>query len=193
MPPPERAIRPDESFPGRLVSLRLVTLEDCTDGYVGWLNDEEVTRYLETRWYPQTRETIRDYVRGMLDSRSSYLFAIVERSSGRHVGNLKIGPIDPHHSHADVSYFIGERSVWGRGYATDAIRVASEIAFERLGLHRLQAGVYEGNRASARALVKAGFVEEARFRGQLRGPEGWEDHLVFGLLRDDLDAAHQAD
>ena len=188
MPSPEPAIRPGETFPGRLVALRPVTEADCTDAYVGWLNDPEVTRYLETRWHPQTLDTITAYVRGMLADPSSHLLAIVERSSGRHVGNLKLGPVSERHSHADVSYFIGERSVWGRGYATDAIRVAAGIGFERLGLHRPQAGVYQGNLASARALERAGFREEGRLRQQLRGPDGWEDHVWYGLLREEWQA-----
>src|SRR5262249_1910815 len=113
----------------------------------------------------------------MLNSHVNYLLAIVENSSEAHVGNLKIGPIVTAHRMADISYFIGERDRWGRGYASESIRLATSFAFRKLGLRRLQAGLYESNRSSQRALEKAGYTYEARFVKQLHGPHGWEDHL----------------
>lgn len=178
-------ILPGEEFSGVKVALRLVTLEDCTPEYVDWLADPEVNRYLETRFRPQSLESVREFVTNSLDDPSSFLLAICDRADGRHVGNIKIGPIHPHHRFADLSYFVGERSRWGQGLASDAIRVASRIGFERLGLHRLQAGAYEGNTGSCRALLSAGYREEGRFRSQLLSHRGWEDHLWFGLLRED--------
>lgn len=183
----ERRIDPEERFEGEHVTLRPVTLADCTPRYLEWLLDPEVNRYLETRWSPQSIDTVIDFVSTMIDSSSSYLFAIVENEGSRHIGNLKIGPINTHHGFADLSYFIGERSFWGRGYASEAIRLASRIAFDRLGVRRLQAGLYEGNRGSARALEKAGFAFEARFIRQLRGPDGLEDHLWYVRCADDPD------
>ena len=178
-----RLISPGELFAGQRCHLRLLTTADCSERYLGWLRDPEVSRYLETRWQPQTLETVREFVAAMEASPDSYLFAILV--DGQHVGNIKVGPIHPRHAHADVSYFIGERAQWGKGIATDAIRVATRIAFERLGLHRVQAGLYEGNVGSARALEKAGYRFEGRFRRQLRGPHDWEDHLWYGLVVED--------
>lgn len=183
----ERLIAANELFPGRTVSLRLVTLPDCTPQYVEWLLDPEVNRYLETRWSPQSIETVIDFVSTMMDSPTNYLFAIVENEGSRHIGNLKIGPINTHHGFADVSYFIGDRSFWGRGCASEAIRLAARIAFDRLDVRRLQAGLYEGNRGSARALEKAGFGFEARFVRQLRGPDGLEDHIWYVRFAEDQD------
>ena len=180
-----RRIAPGEVFEGARCALRLVTLDDGNERYVAWLNDPLVNRYLETRWTPQTLDSVRAFVADMLASPDRYLFAILHGPRAEHVGNIKVGPMNPHHSHADVSYFIGERSAWGRGLATDAIRVASRVGFDRLGLHRLQAGVYAGNVASARALEKAGYRFEGAWRAALAGPDGWEDVLRYGRLRED--------
>ena len=177
-----RVITPGQRFHGSAVgiSLRLVVLEDCTPRYLAWLENPEVNRYLETRWNVQSLDAIRTYIGAQLAAADSYLFAIeAERD---HVGNLKIGPINLHHGCADLSYFIGERASWGRGIATSAIRIASKIAFEVLGLYRLQAGVYATNLGSIRALEKADFRREGVWRRQLMGPVGREDHLWFGML-----------
>lgn len=180
----ERRIGPEELFSGKAVSLRLVTSEDCTPEYVGWLQDPEVNRYLETRWSIQTLETVRDFVSSMVESPTSYLFAIVDSGSSQHIGNLKIGPINTNHGFADLSYFVGDKAFWGRGCATEAIGIAARIAFTRLGIRRLQAGLYESNVASARALEKAGFTLDARMARQLRGPNGLEDHLWYVRFSD---------
>jgi RimJ/RimL family protein N-acetyltransferase len=185
-----RRINPAEQFAGKNALLRLVTMDDCTQRYVDWLLDPEVHRYLETRWSPQSLDTVRSFVGGLIDSPSSYLFAIVApRVSGgpvdTHVGNIKIGPIDAHHACADVSYFVGERDAWGKGIASDAVAIATRIAFERLELHRLQAGAYSSNVASTRVLEKSGYRIEGRLRGRLRAGDAWEDHLWYGLLREE--------
>src|SRR5215218_2077308 len=92
-----RVITPGQGFYGSAVgvSLRLVVLADCTPRYLAWLEDTEVNRYLETRWSVQSLDSIRTYVSAQLAAVDSYLFAIEAESE--HVGNLKIGPINPHH------------------------------------------------------------------------------------------------
>lgn len=183
-----RVIHPGEILDGADVSLRLCTLDDCNETYLSWLADPIVNRYLETRWTEQTVDTIRSFVAGMLDSPHSYLFAIVAQGesgeSRRHVGNVKVGPVIAHHEYADISYFIGDRAAWGRGYATEAVRIATAFGFSRLKLHRLQAGLYETNVGSFRVLEKAGYTYEGRLTKQLRGEDDWEDHVWFGALRD---------
>lgn len=180
-----RRVGPQERFRGRLVTLRLVTLADCTPLYVAWLNDPAVNRHLETRWRPQSLESVTAFVKDQLNAPLSYLFAILESAGERHVGNIKVGPIDLDHLCADISYFLGDRSIWGRGYSTEAIGLAVDLAFSRFELHRIQAGVYASNAASCRVLEKAGFRREGIWRQQLRVPEGWEDHLFYGMLREE--------
>lgn len=184
MTTPPRVIAPGERIVGASVDLRLVTLEDCTPRYLEWLADPEVNAFLETRWSPQTIESVRAFVGATLDSPVDYLFAIVRKTDDLHVGNIKIGPVNPIHQFADVSYFIGDRSCWGRGFATEAIQLTTAFGFTRLGLHRVQAGCYAENRASLRALEKAGLRCEGVFRKQLVNAQGTrEDCHRFAMLQ----------
>lgn len=186
----QRVIQPEDWLEGSLVRLRLVTESDCTPRYVEWLADPQVNKYLETRFVEQTPDKIRGLVSVMLTDPLSYLFAIVERGSGEHVGNIKIGPINPNHLHADLSYFIGERTSWGKGLATDACRVTTRFAFGRIGLNRVQAGLYESNVGSAAVLAKAGFTCDARLRRKLRltNSDVWEDQIMYCAIREEWSA-----
>ncbi len=178
-----RVILPRETLDGSRVSLRLCELGDVSERYVAWLRDPEVNRYLETRWSEQSLESVRSFVASMVESPHSYLFAILDKSA-EHIGNIKVGPVVTAHAFADVSYFIGDRSAWGKGYATEAVRLATQFGFSRLNLHRLQAGLYETNVGSFKVLERAGYTYEGRLLKQLRGEAGWEDHVWFGALRE---------
>lgn len=179
-----KAIKPGEALGSKKVLLRLVTLQDCNDKYVSWLQDPEVNQYLETRWQEQNIKTIKEFVSNMLNNSNSYLFAIIEKEHYNHIGNIKLGPINPHHSFADISYFIGDRSAWGKGYATEAILLITRFGFKRLGLHRLQAGIYASNGPSRRVLEKAGYQLEGTLEDKLKGANSWEDHILYALLND---------
>ena len=187
-----KAIGPREFLDGSRTRLRLVESSDCGPRYLSWLRDPEVNRYLETRWQPQTEASIRSFVAAMQADPWSYLFCIIDRQDGRHVGNVKLGPVSPRHLCADVSYFIGERSCWGRGLASEAIGLAADFGFRSLALNRVQAGVYSSNLGSVKALERNGFRAEGCWRRQLRSGQDWEDHLWFGLLREEWEARQGA-
>jgi RimJ/RimL family protein N-acetyltransferase len=168
------------------IHLRPITVDDCTPTYVAWLNDPEVTKFLETRWHPQTIKTVRAFVEGILAQQSSHLLAIIESETGRHVGNIKIGPVNPHHLSADISFFIGDKTCWGKGYATAAIRGATAWAFSTLGLQTLRAGAYGENIGSCKALEKSGYTLRAVFPDELTTDGGRDEHLYFSMTRSDF-------
>jgi RimJ/RimL family protein N-acetyltransferase len=174
--------KPTLTIKGKKVRLRPLTLSDCTERYVDWLNDPEINQYLESRFHVQTLDGIRRFVSGMQRSESNHLLGIFENESGTHIGNIKVGGINWHHRYADVGYFIGEKKLWGRGFATEAIRLATKLAFQELKLHRIHAGVYESNVGSCKALRKAGYECDGIWHDQLKGKNGWEGHVWFSCL-----------
>ena len=182
-----KTVSPGEWIETSDIALRPLRLSDCTPAYLSWLRDPEVSFFLDTRWAEQTMTSIRRFVRETTARDDSHLLAIIKKSDRLHIGNLKIGPVHPVYDCADLSYFIGDKKEWNKGYATQAIRLAVSLAFETLDLHRLQAGVHEANPASAKALERAGFRLEGRFRKQLRTTrkDTWQDHLWYGILREE--------
>ncbi len=143
---------------------RILGPEDVSERYLTWLNDPEVNQYLETRYVEQTRELCEQFVADMAKDPGSYLFGIFEKNEMKHIGNIKLGFVDSYHQRAQLSLFLGEKSCWGQGYGTEAVRCLSNWGFDSLGLERIEAGCYEVNMASLRTFLKVGYSVEGYFR-----------------------------
>jgi len=85
---------------------------------------------------------------------------------------------------ASLGYWVGEPFA-RRGYMTAALPLVIDFAFERLGLHRLEAACLPSNIPSQSLLLKAGFRQEGRAREYLCIAGKWQDHLLFAILHAD--------
>lgn len=163
--------------------LRSLDSVDVVPHYLAWMSDPDILRYLEVRFSaPQTLAELTKYVTRTNDSDNELLLGIFLRGSQRHVGNIKLGPICRNHSRADLGFIIGDRMAWGKGYATEAISAVAKFALAELKLVKVSAGCYAANQGSARALEKAGFVQEGKLSGHWSIDGKREDGLLFGLF-----------
>ncbi|CAN5376779.1 GNAT family protein [soil metagenome] len=87
-----------------------------------------------------------------------------------------------------LGYWIGQPYA-GAGHATAAVRALARHAFHDLRLHRLEASCLPINTASRRVLEKSGFRKEGEARAYLKINGEWADHLLFGLLSEDVERA----
>ena len=146
-------IRVDEK-----IHLRTIVVEDVSENYVNWLNDYEVTKYTEQKYFKHTLESVANFVNQKYHSNNDLLFGIFLENS--HIGNIKLGNINLHHMSSEISYFIGNKNFWGKGIASKCVRCVVEYAIKELDLKKINAGYYEGNEGSAKVLEKCGFVVE---------------------------------
>lgn len=84
-----------------------------------------------------------------------------------------------------LGYWIG-RPHAGQGHATDAVKAMLTFAFDTLKLHRVEAACVPTNAASRRVLEKAGFRCEGEARAYLKINGGWADHILFGVVEDEV-------
>ncbi|MGW5666605.1 GNAT family N-acetyltransferase [Micromonospora sp. NPDC003776] len=71
----------------------------------------------------------------------------------------------------------------GRGFATKAVREIVRVAFEELGLHRVQAETLLHNVRSQRVLERNGFVRFGMAPEYLNIAGRWQDHVMYQLVR----------
>jgi RimJ/RimL family protein N-acetyltransferase len=169
----------------RRIELFVLEPEHASDAYVGWLNDPEVNRFLESRFAVHDREGVAAFIAAALADPKTLFLGIRDREIGRHVGNIKVAGIDRHHGLGEVGVMIGDRGAWGRGIGSEAIQCVGEIARHELGLRKLTAGCYGSNAASAKAFEKAGFHIEARRPRHFLLDGQTEDLILMARLLDE--------
>ena len=171
------------------VSLQPLERSHLTAEYLSWLNDPEVTRYMETGTFPTTAEDLERFFRSVTGSREQVAFAIVHKESGKHIGNVKLGPIHWVHRGATLGIMIGDKKFWGQGLGEDATRLAVEYGFYRLNLRRIDLGVFAEHEPAVRCYEKVGFRIEGRCREALFHCGEYKDRLWMGLLRSEYESA----
>lgn len=168
---------------GNHIFLRRLAPRDAGPAYLRWLRDPAVNAFLEVRFDPPgSVGELRALIRKTNHDPRTLLLGIFERRGGRHIGNIKLGPINRRHRTAEIGFLIGEKKEWGKGFASSSIRLVCDHAFQKLGLIKITAGCYLNNRGSQRALRHAGFCREGRLIRQWQCGRNRVDGLIFGKL-----------
>lgn len=148
-------------------------------------------------WEPLRTEefyTLANQESGILQSMQaaeqhrSYSYMIREHESGQWIGranlnNVVRGVFD----NAYLGYFMSE-AFNGKGYMTEAVYQLIRLAFQELGLHRIQAATLTNNQASIRVLQKNGFRQEGEAKRYLKINGKWEDHYLFAITSEEIES-----
>lgn len=146
---------------GKKIYLRPLDIEDLEGRYLQWINDENIIGHMGTLHLPSTKNRLRDYLIEQLNSKDIVFLAVIEKKTSRHIGNVKIGPIDWVSRVTEYGRMIGEKSAQGKGYGTEITELILEYGFEKLNLHKIFSTPSVENKASIRSNEKAGLRKEA--------------------------------
>jgi [ribosomal protein S5]-alanine N-acetyltransferase len=180
---------PTPSVMGEGVMLRTPQATDHAE----WAALRERSRDFLTPWEPTWpaddlsrgafRRRIRRYTED-LRSDQSYAFLIFRSTDGRLVGGLTLANVRRGVAQAgSLGYWMGLPYI-RHGHMTAAVRAVIPFAFGTLRLHRLEAACIPTNTASIRLLENTGFVREGYAREYLCINGVWQDHLLYGRLKD---------
>ena len=169
---------------GSQVYLRPLTGEDAA-AFVPWVNDAEVTRTLAIGAAVMDRQAEQAWIEKMNASGSDVFFGIVIQETDRLIGSIGLNQIDFRYRSASLGMMIGEKSMWGKGYGTEATRLVVRYAFEELHLNRVQLHVYEYNLRGIRVYEKVGFRREGMLRQEHVYNGRFWDTVVMAILREE--------
>jgi RimJ/RimL family protein N-acetyltransferase len=110
-------------------------------------------------------------------------FAIVS-ADDRLLGSVSLLRLDWPQLRGEVGYWLAAEARGG-GHATRAVRLICAWGFASLGLERVDLLAAVDNLRSQRVAERAGFTREAVLRSYLRGKDGQQDVVAFGLLAGD--------
>ena len=151
-----------------------------------WFSDVEFQTHQWGGWHePMSPEEARRLWERFRSAETappdSGLFAI--EHDGRVVGFANYRRLNERHSNVDIGIGIGEKSLWGRGLGTDALRLLVRHLLDDRGVHRIRLHVAATNDRAIASYRKAGFEVEGIERDGIRASDGgWADAAVMGLV-----------
>jgi [ribosomal protein S5]-alanine N-acetyltransferase len=168
---------------GSRVELRALTHRDapCVLDLFG---DPEVVRFWSFPPVPDVAaaaELVRE-IRAGFSERRFFQWGVRSRDADRVIGTATLLNLELPHRRAEVGFAI-RRSLWGQGYASEALGTLIEFAFAVLDLHRLEADVDPSNERSLRVLERQGFRQEGYLRERWQQGGEARDGVLLGLLR----------
>jgi RimJ/RimL family protein N-acetyltransferase len=100
------------------------------------------------------------------------------------VGHLGLFDVRPKARSATFAIGLGAGHL-GRGYGTDATRLAVSYGFREMNLHRIQLTTLAFNERASAAYRKAGFREEGRRRDAVFHDGAYHDEILMSVLATD--------
>ena len=82
-----------------------------------------------------------------------------------------------------VGYGLAPEAV-GNGFMTEAIDRIAAVAFDELGLHRIEINIVPRNARSIAVAERCGFTREGLSRRYLKIAGRWEDHVRYAKLNE---------
>jgi RimJ/RimL family protein N-acetyltransferase len=182
---------------GDRLYLRPLKESDITDEYLSWLSDPTVTRHLEVGIFPENAASVRQWLKGMQSGAAAFAFAIIDKATGRHIGNIALYDVNyvmhgvddgkPGWEHRNVGtgIIIGRKEFWGKGYGTEAHHLVFDYAFRHLKIHKVVHRPVGDNVGSYKMVTKLGLKYEGVLRKHVFIDGEFRDIIVMGMFKED--------
>jgi ribosomal-protein-alanine N-acetyltransferase len=178
----------------RLETPRLVLRRPALVDWRAWASLREASRDFLVPWEPSWPEdalSLGAYRRRQRQlaaewrSDQGYGFFLFQKHDDALIGGINLSHLRRGVAQcASVGYWMGEAYAH-QGAMSEAMGALLPYAFDRLGLHRLEAACLPHNKPSRRLLAKLGFREEGYAPRYLKINGSWQDHVLHALLAEE--------
>jgi ribosomal-protein-alanine N-acetyltransferase len=173
---------------------RVILRTPVASDFAQWARLREDSRSFLAPWEPiwpaddltklAYRRRLRRYQREIRNG-TGFPYFVLSPDGDTLLGGLTLAQIQRGVTQSAVlGYWMGAQYA-GRGFMGAAVRAVIGVAFDTLHLNRLEAACLPRNAASIRLLEKVGFTREGYARKYLCIDGRWQDHVLYGLVRDD--------
>jgi len=112
----------------------------------------------------------------------------VIESGGERVGSVGFRLLNERHRIAEAGRFAIHPTHRGSGLADEAARMFQRHLLVDLDLHRIELQIYGFNERAVAQAERCGYVREGVKRKAYFKDGAWQDAVLFGLVREDLDS-----
>jgi len=169
--------------------VRLRAIEE-SDAEAFWLmrNDMD-TGYFASMQAPMpsslksTEEIIRK-VSGARNIKDAFVF-VIEDENKEFIGTINGAFVDLKNRHFMLGITLNSKSIRGKGYGTEAIKLFIDFAFRELNMNKVWLGTFSFNPGAIRCYEKCGFKKEAVAKNRIYRDGAFHDEITMSILRDE--------
>jgi [ribosomal protein S5]-alanine N-acetyltransferase len=133
-----------------------------------------------------TKEVIRPVIEDKANEvRKRIVWAIFEKTTDTFIGEAGISLSADKFKLGEIYYKLMPMH-WGKGFGTEIAKALIGFGFERLKLHKVEAGVATENIRSVRVLEKAGMTREGLRRKILPIRGEWKDNYHYAIVESEI-------
>ncbi|MAC41832.1 MAG: hypothetical protein CMJ05_08595 [Pelagibacterales bacterium] len=143
-----------------------IGMKHLSEDYVDWMNDLEVIKYMDSGG-DYSLEKLKNFL--LEQERKKILFwAIIVKETNKHIGNIKIDPIDHENNSAEYGIMIGDKREWGKGYAQEASEMIINYCLNKLNINQITLGVKDSNLKAIKLYEELGFQKISKLKFPLK-------------------------
>lgn len=116
--------------------------------------------------------------------RRQHRWMLIRKDDGAIIGTCGYHNWNRDNNSAEIGYDLCP-PYQGHGYVAEALEAMIDVGFEQMGLNRIYAVIFTGNRKSWLTVERAGFRREGIIRDQLLYNGKYYDHFSYSLLKRD--------
>lgn len=168
------------------LTIQLIQGSDLQD-IIEMLNDDKVNQYLffapadnslyEGFFGPIIENTAQAIKEGVWPDSPTF---VIRGQQGQYMGMCAVTAVMFLTGNYEVGYQL-PTCAWGKGVATRACQMMTEIGFTELNAHKVSADCYASNAGSYKTLEKNGFIQEGRQKDYYKREHGFDDKLYYGM------------
>lgn len=166
-----------------IIKLKKLNKKLISKNYVDWMNNYEITKYLDQHNKKHTITSVTKYVEDINKSKNDFLFGIFVKKTNKyfHAGNIKLGRVNSIHKTGMISLFVGNIEFHNKNIGSNAISKICKIAKNK-GLYKVYAGCHKSNIASQKAFLKNSFFKDGVQKKHATVGKKREDFIWYGLF-----------
>lgn len=123
-----------------------------------------------------------DMLTGFTASNEKLNWGVVEKLTGKLIGIFGYVAFNTFSHRGEVGYVLNQKYE-GKGFATEALLPILDYAFDKIGLHSIEAVIRAENKVSMKLIEKFGFTKDAYFKDYINHNGTFFDAVVYSLVR----------
>ena len=142
------------------IKFDLFTKNKVNKNYKKWMNDKIITKYIEKK-HQTTIKQLKHYVES-IDNYKNYFFRIIQIKSNKHIGNIRIGPLNFKDKSSAFGIMIGDKKFHHKGYAKEAVDLSVDFLFNFLRFKKIKFKCHFENTIAMKVYENLGFKKKVK-------------------------------